>query len=188
MSKLGDILQEEALAEISEILAEAESKAEMLVRDAERRASDRVATYRKKAEAELRIAIHRAESAADLTISTARMQAKGQVIALVLNKALAALEEIADKPKYTEMLEALAEEAMKAVEAPETLVVHPNDYAKLSDWAKHRGLDVRGDPGLHLGVRVVARGGQRSVENSLPERLQRAWEALASGVARHLWE
>ena len=187
MSKVGDILQEEALAEIDSILTEAGSKATVLVQEAEKQASERVATFRKRVEAEVRAANRRAKSAAEITLSTARMRARGQAIALVKKKVLSGLEEIAGKPNYGEILEALAEEAMKAVEAPEAAVVHPDDNAKLSTWAIQKGLDLRTDPDLHLGVRIVAHGGQRSVENSLPERVKRAWETLAPGVAQRLW-
>jgi V/A-type H+-transporting ATPase subunit E len=187
MSKLKDILQEEALAEIHKILAEADSKAETLIADAKSKASERLEAYRRKVEAELRGATRRAESAAELTLSTARMQARGQAIALVKKKVLTGLEEIGGKPNYGEILEALAEQAIEAVEAPEAVVVHPNDKAKLAAWAMRKGLDLQADSRLRLGVRIVARGGQRSVENSLPERLKRAWEKLASGVAQQLW-
>jgi len=187
MSKLGDILQEEAVAEIDSILTEADSKAAVLIREAEKQASDRVAAFRKRADAELRVATRRAKSAAELTLATARKQARGRAIVLVKEEVLAGLEEIAGKPNYGEILEALAEEAMKAVEAPEAVVVHPDDNAKLSTWAVQKGLDLQTDPGLRLGVRIVAHGGQRSVENSLPERLKRAWETLAPGVAQRLW-
>ena len=74
------------------------------------------------------------------------------------------------------------------IEEPEALVVHPDDKDKLSSRAKQKGIDLRTDPGLHLGLRIMARGSRRSVENSLPERLQRAWETLVSGVTRRLWE
>jgi len=187
MSKLGDILQEEALAEINSILAEADSKAATLIREAEKQASDRVAAFRKRSDADLRVATRRAKSAAELTLITARMQARGQAIALVKKRVLTGLEEIAGKPNYGEILETLAEEAVKAVDAPEAVVVHPNDKAKLHAWATRKKLDLRTDPRLHLGVRIVACGGQRSVENSLPERLKRAWERVASGVAQRLW-
>ncbi len=187
MSKLGDILQEEALAEINAILTEADSKARVLIREAEKQASDRVSAYQRRAEAEHRAAARRSESAAELTLATVRIQARGQVIALVKKRTLAALEALAGRPNYGRVLEALAEEALKAVEAPEALVVHPDDRDKLSPWAIQKGLELRTDPKLHLGVRIVSRGGRRSVENSLPERLQRAWETLASGVAQRLW-
>jgi V/A-type H+-transporting ATPase subunit E len=187
MSKLGDILQEEALAEINSILAEADSKAEALIADAKSKASERLEACRRKVEAELRGASRRAESAAELILSTARIQTRGQAIALVKEKVLAGLEEIAGKPNYGKVLEALAEEARKAVGAPEAVVVHPDGEAKLHAWAVQKRLDLRTDPGLHLGVRIVAHGGQRSVENSLPERLKRAWESISSGVAQRLW-
>ncbi len=187
MSRLRDILQEEALAEIQKVLAEADSKAEALVAEARSKASERLEAYRRKIEAELRAATRRAESAAELTLSTARMQARGQSIALVKEKVLSGLEEIAGKPNYGEILRALAEEAMKAVEGPEAVVVHPDDKTKLNVWAIQKKLDLRTDPGLYLGVRIVTHGGQRSVENSLPERLKRAWESVASGVAQRLW-
>ena len=187
MSKLKDILQEEALGEINKIMAEADSKAETLIAEAKSKASERVEACRKKVEAELRGATRRAESAAELILSTARMQAKGEAIALVKNKVLAGLEEIAGKPNYGKILEALADEAAQAVEAPEAVVVHPNDKAKLRTWAIRKGLELRTDPGVQLGVRIMVHGGQRSVENSLPERLRRAWESVASGVAERLW-
>ncbi|HWT80127.1 MAG TPA: V-type ATP synthase subunit E, partial [Candidatus Methylomirabilis sp.] len=153
----------------------------------EKEASDRVAAYKKKAEARLHVATLRVKSMAALALSTARTHAKSQVIAMVKRKAMDALEQVAGKPEYGRVLEALAEEAMKAVETPEAVILHPQDEMKLRAWATQRGLELRADPRLHLGVRIVARGGQRSVVNSLPERLNRAWEALASDMARRLW-
>jgi V/A-type H+-transporting ATPase subunit E len=187
MSNLREILQEEVLAEVNEILSEADSRAGILIREAKSEASERVEAYREKAEAELRAATRRARSASELTLSIARIRAREGEIALARKKALAALEEISTQPTFRETLEALAEEAVQAVQGAEALVVHPDDRDKLGAWAKRRGLALQTDPGLHLGVRVVASGGQRSVENSLPQRLQRGWEALVSGVAQRFW-
>jgi len=187
MSKLQVILQEEALSEINKVLAEADSKAEMLIAEAKSKASEQVEAYRKRAEAEVRDATRRMESAADLTVSTARMRARGEAVDLVRKKTLARLEQIADRPDYNKILETLAEEATKAVEAGEALIVHPDDEVKISGWVEQKGLELRTDPGLHLGVRIVSRGGQSSVENSLTERLQRGWETLVSGVVQRLW-
>ncbi len=187
MSKLKDVLQEEALSEIEKILSEADSRAETLIAEAKSKASERVEGYRKKAEADLRAATRRAESAAELTVSTALMRARGEMIALVREKVLASLEGVAGRPDYDKILQTLAEEAAKAVEPAEALIVHPNDEVRMSGWAKQKELQLRTDPGLRLGVRIVVRGGQCSVENSLQERLERAWEMLASGVAQRLW-
>ncbi len=188
MSKLRDILQEEALQEVNAILAEADSKAETLIREAKEAASGRVAARRKRDDAELRVAARRAKSTAELVLSAARMNTKGQVIDLVTEKALAGLDAFAAMPNYGEVLEALAEEAMAAVDGAEVLVAHPDDQDKLRSWAMKKGLDLTTDSSLRLGVKIVGRGGRRSVENSLPGRLHRAWETLASGVAERLWE
>jgi V/A-type H+-transporting ATPase subunit E len=187
MSNLKKILQEEALAEIAEILSEADSEADRLIQEAKGKASERIEAYREKAEAELRAATRRAKSASELTISIARIRARQDGIAIVRKKVLNAFEEISTKPTFREILEALAEEAIKAAQGAEVLVVHPDDRDKLSAWAKQKGLTLQTDPGLRLGVRIVASGGQRSVENTLPQRLQRGWEALISGVAQQFW-
>jgi len=187
MSKLNDILQEEVLSEVHQILAQADSRAEKLIAEARSRASERVEAYRKKAEAELRAATGRAKSTGELSISIARIRTRDQEIALVRDKVMTALEEIRTKQNYGEILEALAEEAFKAAGAAEAAVVHPDDLDKLSAWAKQKGLELKTDPGLHLGVRIMAPGGRYTVENSLPERLERGWETLLSGVVQRLW-
>lgn len=187
MSNLREILQQEALAEINEILSEAESRADVIIRNAKREASERVAAYREKAEAELRTATRRAKSASELTRSISRIRAREDGIVLLREKALAALEEISTKPTFGGILEALAEEATQAVQGAETLVVHPDDRDKISAWAERKGLALQTDRGIHLGIRILASGGQRSVENSLPQRLQRGWETLISGVAKWFW-
>ena len=187
MSKLNDILQEEVLSEVNQILAEADSRAEKLIAEAKSKASERVGAYRKKVEAELQAAIRGMKSARELTLSIARIRAREHGITLVRERVLAALEAIPTKQNYGEILEALAEEAFRAVEAAEAAVVHPDDKGKLSAWAKQRGLELTTDPGLHLGVRITTPGSGHSVENSLPERLQRGWETLLSGVVQRLW-
>ena len=79
MSKLGDILQDEARAEIAGILSDADSRAETLIQEARDKASARLAAQQKRTEAQARAASRRAESAAELTVSTARIQARGRV-------------------------------------------------------------------------------------------------------------
>lgn len=187
MSKLGEILQQEANAEIKAILAEADSKARKIVSEAESRAAARVAAHRKKMAAAARAATRQAQSVAELSISSARITAKGEVMDLLRQKVLLALEEPSSQPGYGEVLQALAEEAMGVAEAAEAVVVHPGDKEKLSDWAQQRGLELRTDPGIRLGMRIVGASGTM-VENTLPERLHRAWRTLAPEVAKLLWE
>jgi V/A-type H+-transporting ATPase subunit E len=188
MSKLNDILQEEALAEINQILDESDSRAGTLIEKAEKKASTRLAVHRKRIESEMRAAKNRAQGAAELAIATARIQAKGKIIALVRKKALSAIEELAGKSGYSKILLALADEAIKAVDAAEAVVVNPNDTAIISDWAMQKRIEVRTDPELRLGVRLVSHSSKYSAENSLPERLDRSWDMLSARVAQILWK
>ncbi len=187
MSKLEEILQQEAEAEIGAILAEADSRAAKIVSEADSRASAKVAAHQKKIEAESRSAPRQAQSAAELIVSNARVQAKGEVMDLLRQKVLLALEEIPSQSGYGEVLQRLAEEAINVAEAAEAVVVHPHDQEELSDWARQKGLELKTDPKLHLGIRIVSRSGT-TVENTLPERLQRAWNTLAIELTKLLWE
>ncbi len=187
MSKLEEILQADVEAEIKEILTQADSQAAKMVSEAERRAAARLAVHRKKINAEERAALQQAQSAAALSVATARMQAKGEVMARLRQKVLLALEETASQPDYAKVLQALAEKAMQVAAAPQAVVAHPDDQEKLSDWARQRGLELKADPGLHLGVRIVSRSG-KLIENTLPERLHRAWDTLAAELNKLLWE
>jgi V/A-type H+-transporting ATPase subunit E len=187
MSKLEEILQQEAEAEINAILAEADTKAGEILSVAESRAAERVAAHRKEIEAGERAATHQAQSVAELSISSARIKTKGEMMDQLRQKVLLALEEAPYKPGYGEVLQALAEEAMQVAEEAETVIVHPNDREKLNAWAIHRGLELQTAPDLRLGVRIVSRSGKK-VENTLPERLQRAWGTLAPEVSKLLWE
>jgi V/A-type H+-transporting ATPase subunit E len=188
MSKLNDILKEEALAEINQILDESDSRAGKLIEEAQNKASARLAFHRKRIESEIRAAKNRAQGAAELAIATARIQAKGKIIAVVRKKALSAIEELAGKSDYGNILLALAEEAIKAVDAAEAVVVNPNDKGIISGWAMQKRIEVCTDSELCFGVRLVSHSSKHSAENSLPERLDRSWDMLSGRVAQILWK
>jgi V/A-type H+-transporting ATPase subunit E len=187
MSKLKNILQEEVLTEINQVLEDAQSQSEKIVNEARSQAASRLGAQRKQYEAAERAAIQRARSAGNLTISIARLQAKGEKIEQARKGAMAAIEEASSKPGYADVLLALAEEAAGAIEAPAALVVHPADKEKILGWAARKGIELRTDPGLKLGVRILNRHG-KTVENTLPERLNRAWDTVVSDVAKLLWK
>jgi V/A-type H+/Na+-transporting ATPase subunit E len=187
MSKLEEILQQEADAEINAMLAEADSRAREIVSQAESRAAALLAAHGRRIEARERAASQQARSASELSISSARIQAKGEVMDLLRQKVLLALEKTSSQGNYGEVLQALAEQAMRGVEVAETVVVHPDDKPKLGSWALAKGLELQTDSELRLGVRIVNRRGTK-VENTLPERLHRAWSKLAPGVTKLLWE
>jgi V/A-type H+-transporting ATPase subunit E len=187
MSKLAEILQAEVGAEIEGIAAEADSQAARIVSEAKSHAEDRVAEQKKKLEAEARAAAQGAQSAADLIVSSARTQTRGEVLDLLWQKVHLALEEIASQADYGEILQALAAEAMQVAPGAAALVVNPDDQEKIKDWARQQGLELRTDPQLHLGVRIVSQGGA-AIENTLLERLRRAWGTLGPEVTKILWE
>jgi V/A-type H+/Na+-transporting ATPase subunit E len=187
MPKLKNILQEEVSAEINQVLEEAKSRSEKIVSEARSQADARLAARRKQNEADERTAIQRARSAGNLTISIARLQARGAIIEQARKGAMAAIGEASSKPGYGDVLLALAEEAAGEIDAPEALVVNPDDKEKIEDWAARKGIELRTDPSLKLGVRISNRHG-KTVENTLPERLNRAWDTVVSDVAKLLWK
>ncbi len=187
MSKLETILQEEALREINAILAEGEEKAKAIVSQAEAKAERIRAAAQRRLEAERRAALTRAKSAAELRLTTARMQAKGEVIARVREEASRRLQALKQDPGYPEVLVKLAEEALRAVPGAEAVAVHPDDRGHLEAWAQSKGLLLKTEDAVGLGVRVYAAGGSTYVENTLPGRLERAWDGLAAEVANLLW-
>jgi len=186
MPQLEETLHKEAEAEMESLLAAADVRVKQILGAAAEKAKALVAEHQQRLAAAARAAGRQAQSAAALTVAVARTRAKGEVMARVRQKVLDALEEIPAQAQYGALLQALAAEAMKAAAEPQNLVVPPDDGEKLVDWAQDHGLDLETDPHLRLGVRLIC-GGGRQVENTLPERLQRAWDTLAPEVARLLW-
>jgi V/A-type H+-transporting ATPase subunit E len=187
MSKLETILQEEVLAEIQQLMARAEEEAARIVAEAKEKAEALVAAQKRKLEARKQAELHRAESAAELAVTTARVEAKGEVIAEIYRKVQERLEALPESPEYPTLLERLAEEAVAAVGEAEAVVVNPADAARIKGWAEGKGLAVETEETVRLGVVAVARGGKTRVANTLPDRLERAWEVLSAKVSQVLW-
>ena len=187
MSKLAEILQAEVGAEIEEITAASDAQVAKIVSEARSHAEDRIAEQKKKLEAEARAAAQGAQSAADLIVASARTQARGEVLDQLWQKVHLALEEMAAQADYGEILQALATEALNVAGEAKALVVNPDDQDKVKDWAREQGLELQSEPQLHLGVRIVSQR-RAAVENTLPERLRRAWGTLGPEVTKILWE
>lgn len=187
MSKLETILQEEVLAEIQQIMAEAEAEAERIVEAAKEKAAATIAAQKRKLEAQKNAELHRAESAAELAVATARVEAKGKVIGEVYKRVQEKLRALPQDPEYPTVLEQLAAEAVSAVGEAEAIIVGPDDEARLKGWAEGKGLQIRTSPEVELGVVAVSKGGKTQVANTLPDRLERAWEVLSAKVTKVLW-
>ncbi|WP_038046057.1 V-type ATP synthase subunit E [Thermus caliditerrae] len=187
MSKLEAILSQEVEAEIQALLGEARAKAEAVVAEARSKAEALLSARKRALEAGLQGAVRRAESAGELLLSTARTEAKGQVLAEVKAKVRQALVALPGKPEWPEVLRKLAAEALSALPEAEALASHPENLPHLEALAQERGLELVADPSLRLGVRAVGKGGKTQVENALESRLERAWDALSTRVAQALW-
>jgi len=187
MSKLEKILQEEALREINRILSEAKEEAARIVAAAQEKAERIKEAAERRLAAEREAELARAQSAAELRVATARMAAKGEVIESVRREVARRLEDFPGRPEYPEVLVRLAEEALSAAPGAEELAAAPGDLAHLEAWAREKGLSLKAEPEVRLGVRVYASGGTTYVENTLLGRLEKAWEVLAARVAEVLW-
>lgn len=187
MSKLEAILSQEVEAQIRDLLAEARAKAEALRREAEAEAEALVEGQRRRLEAGLQAALRRAASTGELLLATARTEARGEVLSQVRAKVEEALAALPGQPGWPEVLRRLAEEALAALEGAEALASHPENLPHLEPLARDRGLELRPDPSLRLGVRAIGQGGRTRVENALESRLERVWGALSARVAQTLW-
>ena len=188
MSKLADILEQEMQAEVDSLLDKADSTAAALIAEARKKAEARLAAHRRRTEADFKTGLRRAESAAELAVATARTRAREEMIALVREKALRALEQACTGADYGAILQGLAEEALHALGTAKVAELHREDAPRLKDWAGRKGLELRDAPDLRFGVRLTGRDGGRSVENTLYQRLDRSWPALASEAAKILWQ
>ncbi|MCX7782329.1 MAG: V-type ATP synthase subunit E [Meiothermus sp.] len=187
MSKLEDILQNEVASEINAIATEAEAKAKAILDSARQKAEALKAARERQLEAEYQASLRRAQSAAELTVNQARIAARGKVVDLVKAEAVRSLQDLTGRPEFGQTLQKLAEEALAEVGQAEALVLHPNHTSLLADWAKSKGLELRTDPAIRDGVRLVAKGGRSFVQNALGERLERAWDALSAKAAKAIW-
>ncbi|WP_276958898.1 V-type ATP synthase subunit E [Allomeiothermus silvanus] len=187
MSKLEDILKQEVSSEIASITAEAEAKARAIVEAAQARAEALKASRLKALEAERQAALRRAESAAELVVNQARIRSRGQIVDQVKAGVRQALAALSSQPDYPAILTRLAEEALRGVDQPEILVVNPQDAQHLESWAKSKGLELKTDPSVRLGVRLTSAGGKSYVENTLAERLERGWEVLSAKAVKAIW-
>lgn len=183
MSKLEDILQQEISTEMAAIQGESEAKAKAIVDAAMQRAEAQKASKQTALEAERSAAIRRAESAAELVMSQARIAARGQAV----DKVKIGVQEALSGHVNAQVLTKLADEALAGLGKAETVVVNPAQASLLEGWAKTNGLKLETNPAVQMGVRVIAEGGRSMIQNTLPERLERAWDALSAKAAKAIW-
>lgn len=187
MANLADILQSEVASEISALVTEAEARVKAIVDAATEKAEAMKANKQRLLESEHAAALRRAESAAELMVNQARIAARGQAVDQVKSGALSALQKLASSKEFGAILTRLAEEALGSVSKAEAVVVNPAHASLLQGWAQSKGLKLVSDPAVNYGVRLVAEGGKSYVQNSLTERLERAWDSLSAKAAKAIW-
>jgi len=187
MSKLEDILQQEITSEISALSAEAEARAKSISDAAMQRAEALKAARQKALEAEQAAAVRRAESAGELVVNQARISARGQAMSQVKAEVLQALQNLASQTTFGDILKKLADEALGGIGKAESVVVNPAHAKLLEAWAKEKGLKLTTDPKVNYGVKLVAEGGKAQVQNTLTDRLERAWDSLSAKAAKAIW-
>lgn len=187
MANLADILQSEVASEISAVAGEAEAKAKVLIDAATAKAEALKASKQRLLEAEHAAALRRAESAAELMMNQARIAARGQAMDQVKSGALSTLQKLASDSGFGAVLTKLADQALSGVGKAEAAVVNPAHASLLQGWAQSKGLKLVSDAAVNYGVRLVAEGGKSYVQNSLTERLERAWDSLSAKAAKAIW-
>ncbi|WP_261663151.1 V-type ATP synthase subunit E [Deinococcus sp. Marseille-Q6407] len=167
---LDKLLENEAQAEIERIRADARARAEQIVGAARAEAQELTESRSRVLDKQYQAGLTRARSAADLEMNAARLSAGEEGIAQVYGLVEQQLRDISGLPAYREILGRLLNEARQAVPEAEVAEVNPRDVELLRSMVSD--LEVRGNPGIEGGVRLISQGGKSGITNTLMGRLQ----------------
>ncbi|MDO4263006.1 MAG: V-type ATP synthase subunit E [Deinococcus sp.] len=167
---LDRLLENEAQAEIERVRADARARAEQIVADARAEAQGLVESRSRVLDKQYQAGLTRARSSADLEMNAARLSAGEEGIAQVYGLVEQQLRDIGRLPEYREILGRLLNEARQAVPAAEVAEVNPSDVEILRSLVGD--LEVRANPGIEGGVRLISQGGKSGITNTLMGRLQ----------------
>ena len=191
MANLTALLEQEAGAEIEEVLSEARQRASEIVAKAEDDAKTLTAQRERTSQTQNEAARVRAASAAQLEASSMKLRAQHSVVESVFEAAETELRTLTqDDKRYPPVLSALLDEAVDALGGKDQvakITVNPADEKRAKEAAKKHGLDgkVETDEAVEGGVKVKATSNV-TIENSLFDRLRAAREELASEVSKLL--
>lgn len=183
---LDKLLENEAHSEIERIRAEARDRAAQIVAQAQEQARSLVESRGRALESQRQAGLVRARSAADLDANASRLSAGEAGTAEVYELVQGYLSGVTSAPEYRDILSRLISQAREAIPGAEAVEVNPADV----DLARQlvTDLEVRGNPGVKGGARVVARGGKSGITNTLGGRLERVRADLAPQISRMLAE
>lgn len=181
MSKLAAMLDSEVSAEIAQIQAQAREEASRIVAEAEARASELLQSRERQLASRREAELTRARSTAELGRSARRLNASESQLSRAFALAEEQLGGIRAAPQYREILSRLLREAREALPGAEVVEAHPDDLELVRGLAA--GLEVRPNPEVRGGVRLLARGGKSGLTNTLAGRLERLKPTLAPQVS-----
>jgi vacuolar-type H+-ATPase subunit E/Vma4 len=185
------LIEREAAAEATRIVAEGEARASSLVDDAETAAAERVAAAVERAEPAIRAEATRRVNAARLHLLERRAAETARRIDAVMAAAHDELDVVADatdRRRWAVALESLAAEAMAAVGPGAVVRVRAIDAPLVAGIVAARGgrLEPIEDRDAAPGLRASAPDGRIEVDARLDARLGRARVRLVEDVARTL--
>ena len=181
---LDKLLENEAQAEIERVRAEARAEAERILAEARAQAQEQVDSRRRVLDKQYQAGLTRARSSADLDLNAARLSASEEGIAQVYGLVEQQLRDISGLPAYREILGRLLNEARQAVPEADVAEVNPRDVDLLRSLVSD--LEVRGNPGIEGGVRLVSNGGKSGITNTLMGRLNTLRGSLTPDVRQML--
>ncbi|MFC4455505.1 V-type ATP synthase subunit E [Deinococcus sonorensis] len=187
---LADILESEIQGEIARIQGEARERAEAIRAQARERAEALVESRQRALEMERVSGLTRARSAADLDSNAQRLSAADTLQSRAFQEAEAQLRSIPQHPEYAQILARLIQEAHAALPTAEAIETTPAEMGAVQQALGQLGLplQVRENPAVVTGVRLVGAGGKTSVQNTLLGRLQAGQGTLSAQVSRLLNE
>lgn len=183
---LDKLLENEALAEIEAIRAEARSRAAQIVAEATEKANAMVESRTRQMEVQRQAGMVRARSAADLEANAARLSANEASVSEVYGLVNQYLGGISGVGEYRDILGRLIAQAREVVPDAEAVEVNPADVGLARILVQD--IAVRENPAIQGGARVVARGGKSGITNTLSGRLERLKDELAPQISRILTE
>jgi V/A-type H+/Na+-transporting ATPase subunit E len=194
MANLSALLEKEASAEIEALLSEAQHRASEIVANTEAEADEHKARQERLAQSQAEAILVRARSAAQLEAASLQLKAKHEAVEQVFSEARASFEALRKtKKNYLPVLEGLLSEAVESLGGSDNVaavIVNSKDKAIAEEAAENHGLKavLETSDDIDLGVRVRAKTGNITLENTLPERLEMLRDELASEVSALLFK
>lgn len=181
---LDKLLENEAQSEIERIRGEARDRAALIVRQAQEQAQDLIDSRTRQLDTQAQASTVRARSAAELELNAARLTAGESGIKRAFVLAHNELLAVTRVPEYQDIMARLIAEARMTVPHAAVVEVHPSEVAVAR--AIVTDLEVRENPQLQGGVRLISKDGKSGVTNTLPARLERLRDSLAPQISRML--